>query len=210
MRLFWIGVVCVVAGLVACSPMSNGPDGGTGGGGGSGGGGGGAGNCAPAAKTPPNLVPNNGFECGDMGWSPQGTGTLSVDSDARTGSQSARLVAMGSPAAGRFSLTLPVVAAASGKTYCAQAYFKGTVSDAQLSVLESTTGGVVDHTFSTPVASTTWIRTPPSTNLEVRAAAGAKLYVRLVMHRNPKVNDTLLVDDVDVWESADGLCKEVR
>lgn len=202
MRIVWVGMALVG---VACGPTPGGMDGGTGGGSG-----GGGGTCAPAAKTPPNLVPNNGFECGDMGWSPQGAATLAANADARTGSQSAKLVAMGSPADGKFAVTLPIVTSTSGKTYCAQAYLKGTVANAQLSVLESAAGGgVVDHTFSTPVASTTWLRTPPSTNLEVRAAAGAKLYVRLVM-RNPNANDTLLVDDVDVWESADGLCKETR
>ena len=195
----------VVGSLAACGPITRGPDAGSGGGAG----GGSGGNCSPAAKTPPNLVPNNGFECGDLGWSPQGSASLAADTDARTGTQSARLVAMGAPPDGKFSVTLPVVASASGKVYCALAYLKGTVADAQLSILEATAGGVVDHTFSTPVASTTWVRTPRSFNLDVHAAAGSKLYVRLVM-RTPMLNDTLLVDDVDVWESSDGLCKEIR
>jgi hypothetical protein len=199
MRLFWVGMLCAVAGLSACSSGSS--TGGTGGGAG-----GGSGNCSGAAKTPPNLVPNNGFECGDMGWSPQ-SGTLSADTDARTGTQSAKLVA--TAAGGKFAVTLPVVTSASGKTYCAVAYLKGTVADAQLSVLEDKGGSVIDHTFSTPVASTTWLRTPPSTTLGVPAAVGSKLYVRLLM-RTPNANDTLLVDDVDLWESSDGQCKETR
>ena len=198
MKLAWVGMLCVVSALVACGAPSNGSDAGTDGGG----------NCSSAAKTPPNLVPNSGFECGDQGWSPQ-SGTLAADADARTGSQSAKLIATGTPPAGKFALTQPVVTSTSGKTYCAVAWLKGTVGDAILSVLEDKGGSVVDHTFSTPVASTTWLRAPPSTNLEVRAAAGSKLYVRVLM-RTPSANDTLFVDDVDLWESADGLCKETR
>ena len=100
MKLFWVGMV---AGLVACGPTPGGQDAGTGGGGG------GGGNCAGSAKTPANLVPNPGFECGDMGWSPQ-SGTLAADPDAHTGSQSAKLVATGATPAGKFAATLPVVA----------------------------------------------------------------------------------------------------
>lgn len=196
MRL-WVFAVL----LVACGPSSSS----TGTGGGMGGGTGGGSACNSAAQSPANLVGNDGFECGDMGWSAQ-SGDVAVATDARTGSKSMKLTA--SAAGGKFASTQPFVASASGKTYCARAYFKGTVSDAQLSVLESKSGGVVDHTFSTPVASTAWLRTPPSTNLEVPAAAGSKLYVRFVMHQSPAAGDTLLVDDVDVWESADGKCKE--
>lgn len=187
---------------LACGPGSGGNDGG------GGGTGGGSGACNGSAKSPPNLVPNSGFECGDMGWSPQ-TGTLTAVTDARTGAQAAKLVATGATPAGKFAVTLPFVTSTSGKTYCAVAWLKGTVADAQLSVLEDKGGSVVDHTFSTPVGTSTWLRAPPSTHLEVRAAMGSKLYVRLVM-RTPKANDTLIVDDVDVWESADGLCKEQR
>lgn len=189
--------------VAACGPSSSST--GTGGGGGSGGSGGGTANCNSAAKTPANLVGNDGFECGDMGWSAQ-TGDLAVVTDARTGTKALKLTA--TSAGGKFASTQPFVASTSGKTYCAVAYLKGTVANAQLSVLESKSGAVVDHTFSTPVASTSWLRTPPSTNLEVRAAAGSKLYVRFVMHTPPAAGDTLLVDDVDVWESDDGKCKE--
>lgn len=192
MRFVWLTLL-----VAACSPPPGPADAGVDAG---------SGSCSDAAKTPPNLVPNSGFECGDKGWSPQ-TGALTADADARSGKQSAKLVS--TTAGGKFATTVPIVTSASGKTYCAVAYFKGTVSDAQLSVLEDKGGSVVDYTFSTPVASTNWLRVPPSTNLEVRAAAGSKLYVRMVM-RTLSANNTLLVDDVDVWESADGLCKETR
>ncbi len=202
MKLFGVGLL--VCGLVGCGSSSSGGKGG----GAGGGAGGGSSNCGGAVKNPPNLVPNPGFECGTQGWSEQ-SGTLTAVTDARTGSQSGKLVATGTVPAGKFAFTVPIVPSTSGKTYCAQAYLKGTVADAQLSVLEDKNGSVVDYTFSTPVGSGTWVRTPPSTNLEVRAGVGSKLYVRLVM-RTPLADATLFVDDVDVWESTDGLCKETR
>ena len=41
------------------------------------------------------------------------------------------------------------------------------------------------------------------------SAMGSKLYVRFLLSQG-SAGDTLLVDDVDVWESADGKCKETR
>jgi hypothetical protein len=59
------------------------------------------------------------------------------------------------------------------------------------------------------VATTSWIRVPPSTVLSVPGASGSSLYVRFLLSQG-QAGDTLLVDDVDVWESADGKCKETR
>ncbi len=200
MKLFGVAMLAVIA--LGCGSSSS-----TTGTGGGAGGAGGSGNCNGAAKTPPNLVGNNGFECGDTGWSPQ-SGDVVADADAHSGTKSLKLTA--TAAGGKFASTAPIVASTTGSVYCAVAYLRGTVADAQLSVLEDKGGTVVDHTFSTPVKSENgWLRAPPSTNLEVRAAAGSKLYVRFLM-RTPAAGETLLVDDVDVWESTDGKCKETR
>src|SRR4051812_28123594 len=45
-----------------------------------GGGAGGGTQCDSPRRTPSNLVPNPGFECGDVGWSPQ-SGTLEALED---------------------------------------------------------------------------------------------------------------------------------
>ncbi len=198
MKLFGVWMLAAIALGCGSSTSTTGTGGGSGGG---------SGNCNSAAKTPANLVANDGFECGDTGWSPQ-SGDVAAATDVHGGAKSLKLTA--TAAGGKFASTAPVVASTSGGVYCAVAYFKGTVADAQLSVLEDKGGAVVDHTFSTPVKSEVgWFRAPPSTNLEVRAAKGSKLYVRFVM-RTPAAGETLLVDDVDLWESADGKCKETR
>jgi hypothetical protein len=178
-------------------------DAGAGGGGGSGGGSA----CDGAAKNPPNLVPNAGFECGDMGWAPQ-MGTLDVVTDARSGSKAVKLTASSS-GAGVFAYATPILSPAPGDNYCATAWVKGTVGNAKLSILTNNNGVQTDTTFSSPVATSTWIRIPPSLVLEVPDAKGTKVYVRLLLSQGA-AGDTLLVDDVDVWESPDGGCKETR
>ena len=89
------------------------------------------------------------------------------------------------------------------------AWVKGTVGNAKLSILTSSSVGGTDFNFSSPVATNTWIRMPPFTVLAVPGAMGSKLYVRFLLSQG-SAGDTLLVDDVDVWESADGKCKETR
>lgn len=178
-------------------------------GGGSGGGAGGdaGSNCGAGAKTPRNLVPNPGFECGDLGWAPQ-SGTLEAVSDARSGTKAVKLTAS-STGAGVFAYATPIVTNAPADHYCATAWVKGTVGNAKLSILTNKNGVGTDTTFSSPVATTTWIRLPPSTVLAVPNASGMSLYVRLLLSQG-SAGDTLLVDDVDVWESADGKCNEPR
>jgi hypothetical protein len=163
--------------------------------------------CDGPSKSPPNLVPNSGFECGEQGWAPQ-YGTLETVTDARTGSKAVKLTATAT-GAGQFSQLF--VSSASGNTYCAWAWLKGTVSDVRLSVLSAgaTGTGGTDTNFSSPVATNTWIRVRPSVPLSVPSRAGDKLYLRFVFS-NGKAGDTLIVDDVDVWESIDGKCNETR
>ena len=152
-------------------------------------------------------MPNPGFECGDTGWAPQ-MGTLDIVTDARTGTKAARLTAT-STGAGVFAYATPILTNAPGDNYCATAWVKGTVSNAKLSILTNKSGVGTDSSFSSPVATTTWIRMPPSLVLNVPGAMGSSLYVRLLLSQGTS-GDTLLVDDVDVWESADGKCKETR
>ena len=97
-----------------------------------------------------------------------------------------------------------MLTAAKAGTWCARAWMKGTVAAAHLSAKVDTTG--VDWTQNAPITAS-WLRVPAGTNLQVPAPAGAKVYLTFEMN-NPTAGDTLIVDDVDFWESTDGLCHE--
>lgn len=197
----------VLCGSLGCGPKGAPDAGGAGGGGGGAGGGGGSGGCDGATKTPPNLVPNHGFECGDRGWAPQ-LGTLETVTDARTGANAARLTATDA-GEGVFAYSTPIVSNAPSDHYCATAWVKGTVGNMKLSIKTNKNGAGVDTTFSSPVATTSWIRVPPFTVLAVPNTFGMDLYVRFLLSQG-NAGDTLLVDDVDVWESVDGGCNQAR
>lgn len=188
MRMWLLVVVLSV--LAACSPqMMNPPDSGAGGG------------CGTAV-TPPNLVPDPSLECGGMAWSAQ-QGTVDVASGGRTGAKALRLTASAT-GAGQMGIPTPLVAMTSGKTYCLSAYVSGTAMDARLEVLPAP-GGIA-QTFSTPVTSA-WVRAPMGTNLKVPATVDRSLTLRVLI-LNGQAGQTLLLDDLDFYESASGNCNE--
>lgn len=165
-----------------------------------------AGDCPEPSLTPPNLVKNAGFECGGAApaeWQAQ-YGALDFVADAHGGARAAGVTATGT--LGQFAYATPVFTAPKGGTWCARAWMKGTVASAQVSVMVDTGGGGTDWTQNAPITAS-WLRLPTGTNLQVPASLNAKVYLRFVMN-NPKAGDTLLVDDVDLWESSDGLCHE--
>lgn len=190
MRLLVMGSMSLVL-AAGCSPGEGGSDAG----------------CDGVAKSPPNLLHNGGFECGGAipaEWLVV-AGTLSFVTTGASEGQRAAQVISDSSGVGGVGSTKPVVAATSGKTYCINAKLKGTASDARLEVI----GGSVSS-FGAPLGSpNAWVRFPPSINLAIREPVDQALYVK-VRANNAHAGDTVLVDDLDLWESADGKCKESR
>jgi len=177
--------------LAACSAPTPTPDAG-------------GGDCQEPALTPPNLVKNAGFECGGDApaeWQ-QIYGDLAMVADAHGGARAAKLTATGTIA--RFGYATPVLTTAKAGTWCTRAWMKGTVASARITALVDATG--IAWPQNAPITAS-WLRLPTGTNLQVPAPAGAKVYLTFDMN-NPTAGDTLIVDDVDFWESTDGLCHE--
>lgn len=179
--------------FAACGPSNGTPDGG-----------GGGSACAPT-KNPPNLLVNPGFDCAgkETEWGAV-YGDYALVSKGRSGN--AGQVTVTNAIGGRFGPVNPVATASKATTYCATAWMKGTTPFAKLQLFTDTGGSV--QQFSSPIDAA-WIRLPPSLVLTATAAAGAKVSVLFVTDRQ-QVGDTLIVDDVDVWESASGKCDESR
>ena len=182
----WLGFICTLSVFTGCG-FSAGP---------------GDAGCTGAAKSPPNLMLNGGFECAPAEW--MGVmGQLSiVTTGASEGSRAAQVTidATGTGGIGSVSAVVPKT---SGKTYCINAKVKGTASDVRLEVFGSQL-----TSFGSPLNSpNTWVRLPPSTNLEIREPIDQALFVK-VRANNGKAGDTVIVDDIDLWESSDGKCKE--
>lgn len=165
--------------------------------------------CASPTRSPPTLVANSGFECGGekpAEWSAI-YGTLSMATEGHSGARAGQVTADG--LGGRFSYTGPVATnSGAQRTWCGAAWMKGTTPNAKLTLMADSSGGGTAYSFTSPINGT-WIRLPLSTNLQAPVPSGSRLLLLFEM-KDQKAGDTLLVDDVDVWESPDGKCQEVR
>ena len=164
-------------------------------------------NASCAMASPPNLLVNPGFECGDsvVGWYAQ-FGEVSVDSGFRTGARAARLTATNATAfVNLWHESDAVTAPVPGKTYCAYAWVRGSAQNAHITLRR--VGSNVDENFSAPLSTSEWTRLPSETfgGLRVVSQDDTAIVFRVFM-RNAKKDDFILVDDVAVWESTDGKC----
>jgi hypothetical protein len=161
---------------------------------------------------PPNLVQNWGFDCSGAA-APEWAaiyGKLDFpDGAGRKGSRAARLVVSDETLA-RFSTATPIPTEPT-KTYCLSAWARGTAPHMRLTVVHDNASTL---SFASPVPKD-WGKIPPSP-FRVRNPSGSSIQPMFEIQtsrpdsENAKVGDTLLIDDVDVWESSSGLCDETR
>lgn len=177
-------------------------------------GGGDAGACLDTSKTPPDVISNYSFECGGAApaeWTAV-YGTLSYPA-GHTG-RAAQLTV--DSAGGRMAYTPALGASGTTTTYCITAWVSGTTPFMKMRVLkQSGPSNFTEYDFSAPAGSI-WSRIPPTTALAIPFdnAQGLQLLFEAQQGRpdgmNAQVGDTLLVDDVDLWQSASGRCDEAR
>lgn len=166
--------------------------------------------CRDTSKTPANLLENPGFECDTMPseWSAI-YGTLELVAGGRSG-RAAKLTA--NAAGGRMAYAKDFAVDAGMKTF--SAYISGTAPFMRMRVLRVLNGGVQEVAQSDQLFGD-FRRTPLGTALKVGNENAPKLQLVFEMQTNRSdgmnavAGDTLLVDDVDVWESANN-CGETR
>ena len=152
-----------------------------------------------------NFIHNAGFECGTAGaflWNARG---LFAVTDGGHLSAHAGEVIADAVGVGAINYAQDAVPGGAPRTVCATAWLSGTAPTAQLVLRTPTT----EFNFSTPVATTGWLKIPPSTALKAQLGAGEKLTF-LVQTKGASPGHTLRLDDVDVWHSLSGLCDEIR
>jgi hypothetical protein len=173
---------------------------------------GGGGACVDTFRTPANLIENWSFECGAEKWGAV-FGSFDVAAgEGRNGSAAGRLT-VGS-AGGRVAYVPPVATELGTRTFCATAWVKGTVPFIRVRLLRDFGGSVQEVQFNEQLSGE-WKRTPPSNPLRLTGDNAPKLLLVFEAQtnrsdgQNAEPGQTLLIDDVDVWETS-GTCAEVR
>lgn len=184
--------------LAACGPMTGGPDAGSG-------------NCLDTSKTPSNVIENPGFECdtSPATWSGGVYGAFELVAEGHSG-RAAQLTVKDALGA-RFVYAKDFAVDAGMKTYCVQAWMKGTAPFMRLRVLRSPNNTAVEQADQ---IAADWTHVPLRP-LSVTTDNAAKLQLVFEIQtgrsdgQNGMVGQTMLIDDVDVWESSAN-CSETR
>jgi hypothetical protein len=162
------------------------------------------------AGAPPNLLANPGFECGDppSGWYAQNGQLTSESTGGHSGSKAARLTAPTATVASNLWHETDVVVAPGTKTYCVNAWVRGSAANARITVRKVKAGFVNDENFSIPLTPE-WQPIPPAATHALKVVgAGEDKFVLRIFIPDAKAGDYLLVDDVLLWESPGGNCTE--
>ncbi|MBI3181473.1 MAG: hypothetical protein HYZ28_04965 [Myxococcales bacterium] len=166
----------------------------------------------PVQGAPPNLLDNPEFECGSPpeGWDAKGGGQLDSDSFGRNGTRAARLSAPTGGAAASLWHTAPAVTAPGTRTFCARAWMRGTAANGRLTIRKVVKGSPVvnDETFSSPLGAD-WVLVPPAGYGPMKVTgAGEDYFLLRIWIPDAQPGNTLVADDAELWESADGGCRE--
>ena len=184
--------------LPACGPMTVTPDAGSS-------------DCRDTSKSPANVLENPGFECdtSPATWSGGVYGSFALVAGGRSG-RAAQLTVKDALGA-RFVYAKDFAVDAGMKTYCVQAWLKGTAPFMRVRVLRSPNNTAVEQADQ---IAADWARVPLRP-LSVTTDNAAKLQLVFEIQtgrtdgQNGMPGQTLLIDDVDVWESSAN-CAETR
>lgn len=165
------------------------------------------GGCRDSSKTPANLLENPAFECDGAEWSAV-YGTLDLAAGGRSG-RAAKVTV--NAAGGRFVYAKTFAPDAGAKTFCFSAWLQGTAPFMRMRVLRDFGGRVEEVAFSEQIFSD-WRRIP-TLKVANDNAPSLQLIFEVQTNRtdgqNGMVGQTMLIDDVDVWESTSN-CTESR
>ena len=170
-----------------------------------------AGGCFDSPKTPTNLIENPAFECGDATMPAEWSGiygTLELAPGGKSG-RAAKVTV--NAAGGRFAYTRLFAPTPGNKTYCFSAWLAGTAPFMRMRVLRDFNGSVQEVAFSEQVFSD--FRKIPTLKVTGDMAPKLQLVFEVQTNRTDGLNamagQTMLIDDVDVWESTAN-CTETR
>ncbi len=163
--------------------------------------------CPVSNRDPPNLFPNGDFECGSTVsfQSSGGNGRVEFVS-GRTGKALRFTVAPGAfnnefISSRRFRLE-------QSGLYCARASVRGSATTFVLRLYVGPPGAAMGEMFSMPGPRGDWSLLPPtSTAIQVPGRGGDEGFL-VFADSSRIVGATIEVDDVDVWLSRDGSCRD--
>lgn len=164
--------------------------------------------CGVPEKSPPNLARNGLFECGDptLEFQSDGAAGKVEVTQGRTGKGLKFTVAQGlfnNQFSSKWKLT-----PTANSTYCATAYVKSPAPVITMRLYAANRTNQWKE-FDLPGPKPDWSRLPPTIVVNQNAVPGDDVFLMFV-DESSTAGTVIEVDDLDVWVSADGLCRETR
>ncbi len=165
--------------------------------------------CPPSRVVPENMAFNGDFECAGSAPFASSGGGGRVDVIAGRSGRALRFTVAPGLFNNEFSSTWRFRVSRAG-VWCARAYVKGTATAVSLRLYLGPPGTAAGEMFDQPGPLASWARVPP-TLAAVNAMGQVGDEGFLVFSDTTRTpGATMEVDDVDVWRSDDGLCREAR
>ncbi|MBL8920205.1 MAG: hypothetical protein JNJ54_15165 [Myxococcaceae bacterium] len=166
-----------------------------------------AGLCGSSTVAPPNLAADGDFECGAAPPFQSSGGGGQVDFVPGRSGRALRFTVVPGLLNNEFVSTWRLQVRRGG-VYCARAFVRGTASAVSLRFYLGPPGSAVGQMFDMPGPWGSWSRLPPTlAAVQVNAQVGDEGLL-VFSDTSHTTGATIEVDDVDVWRSDDGSCRE--
>lgn len=164
--------------------------------------------CPPSTVVPQNHAINGNLECGALPFQSSGGGGR-VELIAGRSGRAVRFTVAAGLFNNEFTSTWRFRVTEAG-TWCVRAFVKGSASVISLRLYLGPPGTAAGEVFDLPGPVTGWSRLPPTiAAVNATGQVGDEGFVVFV-ERSHTPGATIEVDDVDVWRSADGQCRDAR
>lgn len=165
--------------------------------------------CPPSRAMPENVAFNGDFECAGAAPFTSSGGGGRVDVIAGRSGRALRFTVASGLFNNEFASTWRFRVARVG-VWCARAYVKGTATAVSMRLYLGPPGTAAGEMFDQPGPLASWSRVPPTlAAVNVMGQVGDEGFL-VFSDTTRTVGATIEVDDIDVWRSDDGLCREAR
>lgn len=165
--------------------------------------------CPPSRAMPENVAFNGDFECAGVVPFTSSGGGGRVDVVAGRSGRALRFTVAPGLFNNEFASTWRFRVSRAG-VWCARAYVKGTATAVSMRLFLGPPGTAVGEMFDQPGPLATWSRLPPTlAAVNVMGQVGDEGFL-VFSDTTRTAGATIEVDDLDVWRSDDGQCREAR
>lgn len=165
--------------------------------------------CPPSRVLPENVAFNGDFECAGAAPFTSSGGGGRVDVIAGRSGRALRFTVAPGLFNNEFASTWRFRVSRAG-VWCARAYVKGTATAVSMRLYLGPPGTAAGEMFDQPGPLTAWSRLPPTlAAVNVMGQVGDEGFL-VFSDTTRTAGATIEIDDVDVWRSDDGQCREAR